>query len=142
MIQLLRRAEVVRLRPQNGYSGHMEQDRSAVAVVLQRLHDHISDAYTLTENRSPGELVADHLARLALERCVTMISEAAKRIPPDWQGTCADVPWERLARLGVLLRDPGQEVDVERLWEAVEKDIPPLEAAIGELTEMANAGRH
>jgi uncharacterized protein with HEPN domain len=142
MIQLLRRAEVVRLRLQNGYSGRMDPDRSTVAVVLQRLHDHISDAYTLTENRSPGELVADHLARLALERCVAMISEAAKRIPPDWQAARADVPWERLARLGTMLRDPGREVDVERLWEAVEKDISPLEAAIGDLTEMANSDRH
>jgi uncharacterized protein with HEPN domain len=142
MIQLLRRAETVRARPQTGYSARMEPDRSAVAVVLRRLHDHISDAYTLTENRSPGELVADHLARLALERCVAIISEAAQRIPPAWRAGFSDVPWDRLSRLGAMLGDPGQEVEVDRLWEAVEKDVPPLEAAIDDLMDMATDERH
>jgi uncharacterized protein with HEPN domain len=135
MIQLLRRAEVVRSAARSGYSAAMDPDRSTVAVILRRLHDHIGDAYTLTENRSPGELVADHLARLALERCVAIVAEAARRIPAERQAEHPEVPWEKLARLGAALGDPVRTVEVERLWEAVENDMPPLEAAIGALIE-------
>lgn len=142
MIQLLRRAEVVRAAHRSGYSAAMDTERSTIAVILRRLHDHIGDAYTLTENRSPGELVADHLARLALERCVAIVAEATQRIPPERQAEHPEVPWEKLARLGAALHDPVREIDVERLWEAVEKDIPPLETAIGTLIEEFEENGH
>ncbi|HVV94496.1 MAG TPA: HepT-like ribonuclease domain-containing protein [Hyphomicrobiales bacterium] len=117
----------------------MEQDRSAIATVLQRLRDHIADAFTLTEGRSPGELVADHLARLALERCIAFIAEASKCIPAEWKSELPNIRWDVLAGLAARLHDPGQEVDVDQLWQVVETDLPRLEGALDGLLGRANA---
>jgi uncharacterized protein with HEPN domain len=117
----------------------MEQDRSAIGPVLRRLRDHIADAFTLTEGRSPGELVADHLARLALERCVAIIAEGPKCIPPEWKSELPNIHWDALASLAGRLRDPAEEVDVDQLWQVVETDLPRLEGALDGLIGRANA---
>jgi uncharacterized protein with HEPN domain len=139
VIDLFGRRQLVRSTWQGGCELLMEKDRNAIAAVLERLRGHVGDAFTLTEGRSPGELVADHLARLALERCLAMIAEGTKCIPADWKRDLPNIRWSALASLADRLRDPAEEVDVDQLWQAVETDLPRLETALDGLIGRASA---
>ena len=116
----------------------------AVYATLDRLEDKKLIASWLSEPTKArgGRSRRHYRLEKSGEEALSESAEAAKRIPPDWQAGFSDVPWERLARLGALLRDPGQQVEVDRLWEAVERDVPPLEAVLGDLMGRATADRH
>lgn len=139
VIDLFGRRQLIRGTWQDGYEVLMDKDRNAVAAALERLRDHVGDAFTLTEGRTPGELVADHLARLALERCVAIIAEATRCVPAEWKRDFPNIRWDALAAIATKLNDPAEEVDVDELWHVVETDLPKVEDALDGLIGRASA---
>jgi uncharacterized protein with HEPN domain len=60
----------------------------------------------------------------------TTIGEAARAVPPDIQKQHPDVPWVKMQGIRNILVHEYFRLDEEILWEASQKDIPPLIAAL------------
>jgi uncharacterized protein with HEPN domain len=70
----------------------------------------------------------DLLARLAVERCFEIISEASRRIPDEVKAREVTINWRSLADLGNVLRHAYHRIDTRTLWNHAERDLPPLKA--------------
>lgn len=81
--------------------------------------------------------LADRTLRLALERLIEIIGEAAKRVPPDTRAAYPAIPWADIVGMRNKLVHDYLEVDPEQVWQVVTGDLPGL---IAELERIAPRG--
>jgi uncharacterized protein with HEPN domain len=80
----------------------------------------ITDRLTLPDYRQNETL------RLAVERALEIIGEAASHISPEFRQQHPEIPWRTIvAQRNVLIHGYNQVQD-ERIWDVVERDMPAL----------------
>ena len=72
----------------------------------------------------------DWLLKHGVERGIEIISEAARRIPPDLQSKRPEIPWRQIMAIGNILRHNYDRIVDRIIFEIVERDLPPLKAAV------------
>jgi uncharacterized protein with HEPN domain len=60
----------------------------------------------------------------AVARNLELIGEATKRLPDDLRRRYQDVPWRKMAGLRDVIVHGYFGVDVQLLWDIVQKDVP------------------
>ena len=102
--------------------------------VLERLNDIKTAIATIREllnDRTFEDEVVDKVTRLAVERCVEIVSEASKHIPAEMKSTIgANIPWRSVAGTGDILRHAYHRGEFEAIWSIYTNDLDPLEAVI------------
>jgi uncharacterized protein with HEPN domain len=89
--------------------------------------------YRLAENRSSEEFAPGSILRLAIERGVEIIGEAARRVSPECRAADAEIPWRALiAQRNILGHEYGQ-IDDALLWRAATEYSPGLVEVIDAL---------
>ena len=68
----------------------------------------------------------DRKAQLAILRSVEIVGEAAARIGVDTRDAHPEIPWARIVGMRNRLVHGYFNVNLARVWEAVERDIPRL----------------
>ena len=66
----------------------------------------------------------------AVERCLERISEAAKKLGATVETLCPDIPWQSVRGLGNFMRHEYDQIDVNRIWRTVQRDLIPLKLAV------------
>lgn len=73
------------------------------------------------------ERFADNRAlRLAIERCLELVGEAASRISNTFRDAHPEVPWSSIIGLRIILAHEYGKVDYRRLWLIAIERVPPL----------------
>jgi uncharacterized protein with HEPN domain len=72
----------------------------------------------------------DELHFYAVTRCLDIISEASRRVPQEVKARHPDIPWAEMAAAGNIYRHEYEEVAQLRVWNTVEKRLPPLLAIL------------
>jgi len=74
--------------------------------------------------------MADTKTQEAVLRNFEVIGEAAKRLAPEFTAQYAQVPWRKMAGFRDLLIHAYDRVDVEEVWNIIERDAPGLAAQV------------
>jgi uncharacterized protein with HEPN domain len=75
-----------------------------------------------------------------VERGVEIISEASRHLADDLKARNPEIPWEKVAGIGNVLRHNYESIAAPVIWKLVQADLPALEKACrGELA--AEEGR-
>lgn len=103
----------------------------------ERLRD-IKDAIAAIRQHleQTGETSAakeDPLLHDALLFQFVVIGEAVKNLMPETRESASEIPWADIAGLRDLIAHEYFRVDIHRVLEIVERDLPPLEEAIDDL---------
>lgn len=101
----------------------------------QRLDDVLGAAAAISSHMQRGALV-DGLVFDAVRVRLIEIGEAVKDIDPDLLAYEPDVPWQDVARLRDHLAHRYFDTDHAIVAATVERDLPPLVAAIQRLGEV------
>lgn len=96
---------------------------------LEDMRDQARDAQELLGSKSADDLLEEKKTRLAIERVLEIVGEAARRVP-DFVRRDIDVPWTRIVGLRNILIHAYDGVDLPRLVAIIQDDVPGLVAAI------------
>ena len=83
-----------------------------------------------TSGMSAKEFGKDEMVIDAVVRNLTIIGEAVKSIPEDWQQHYSHVDWPKINALRNILVHEYFGVNLTILWETVEQKIPQLLADV------------
>lgn len=62
-----------------------------------------------------------------VERGVAIISEASRHLPDDLKVRNPEIPWQKVAGIGNILRHDYERIAAPVLWKLVQIDLPILE---------------
>lgn len=93
------------------------------------LWDMLQEARTIvafTRDVSTDQYLTDLKLRLAVEREIGVIGEAARRVSTSFRDAHPEIPWRGIvAQRNVLIHDYG-EIDHPRIWRLAIHDVPSL----------------
>ena len=81
---------------------------------IERIMDYVADGF------------ADNKTEDAVIRQLEIIGEAVRNISADTKNNYPDVAWDKIIGMRNLLIHEYFRVEVETVWEAVQRDIPRL----------------
>ena len=110
----------------------MPPDQSDAGYLWDML-DAARGVVTSVKNLTLDQYRADENLRLAIERRIEIIGEAAGKVSPDFQQAHPAIPWRRIiAQRHVLAHEYG-EIDHDLIWTVATVHIPQLIAMLEEL---------
>jgi uncharacterized protein with HEPN domain len=92
--------------------------------------DAAQQAISFTNGRSRVDLDTDQMLLFAIVRAIEIVGEAAGRVSPESREQCSGLPWASIVAMRNRLIHAYFNVDLDRVWETVTDDLPPLIAEI------------
>jgi uncharacterized protein with HEPN domain len=99
-------------------------------VSVRQMLDHAREAVAMVRDRSRHDLGTDRLLNLSLTRLLEIIGEAASRVSEGFREAHAEVAWAEIIGLRNRLIHGYDVVDLDILWEIVQRDLPTLVLAL------------
>lgn len=88
------------------------------------------EAAAFARERTRADLDTDRLLVLGLLKSLEIVGEAAARVKRKTRDAYPSVPWQDLIGLRNRLIHVYFSVDLDRVWDTVVNDLPPLIAAL------------
>jgi uncharacterized protein with HEPN domain len=103
----------------------MQPDEKDASYLLDML-EHARGVVQSLQGRDFEDYQQDENLRLAIERRIEIIGEAARRISPEFQQAHPEIPWRKIiAQRHVLAHDYG-EIQDDILWSVGTMNLPEL----------------
>jgi uncharacterized protein with HEPN domain len=71
----------------------------------------------------------------AVMRRLEIIGEAARRVTSETRTKFPDLPWNDMTRMRNFLIHEYDDIDLNIVWDTLQKDIPPVLEALGRIFE-------
>lgn len=101
------------------------------------VHDLLSAIERIEEYKRKGrrEYLANGLLQDGIIRQVSIVGEAATKLPTSWKEKYHTVPWKKITAMRNILIHDYSDVSAERVWTVVEEDIPRLKKTVEEIAK-------
>ena len=99
-------------------------------VRVQHMLDAAKKAQEFLVGRTRDDLSTNDMLALALVRLLEIIGEAAKNVPTEIREAFPQIPWSLVARTRDRLAHGYFAINLDRVWEMVSNDLPPLIKAL------------
>jgi uncharacterized protein with HEPN domain len=73
---------------------------------------------------------ADNVRRMATERYLEIVCEAARHLPDQVKQLASDIDWRKMNDFANLLRHAYHATKVEIVWDIIQNHLPPLRAFV------------
>lgn len=81
---------------------------------------------------------ADKTRRMATERYLEVICEAARRLTDDIKKGAPEIDWQRMVDFGNRLRHAYHATDVGIVWDIIQDHLPPLKSFVEQRIGASN----
>ena len=103
---------------------------------LEDVRDNIARAMRFVDGFDLDAFLADDKTFYAATRCLEIISEASRRLPPAFKERFPEIPWKQVAGSGNIYRHSYENVQERRIWATIHEALPLLRAVVdAELNE-------
>lgn len=107
----------------------MKEDK----VYLEDILDSIEKIERYVNRLSPAQFTDDSAAQDAVMRRLSIIGEAVKHLSAEIKSKQPDIPWKDIAGMRDILIHEYAGVQLERIWNTIQNDLPPLKDAVKKL---------
>lgn len=97
---------------------------------LRDMLDATKEAVSFAEGKQRGDLDKDRKLVLAIVRLIEIIGEAADHLSREFQEAHPEIPWPVIIGMRNRLAHAYFDVDLDRVWDTVRDDLPPLIAQL------------
>ena len=104
-----------------------------IAEAIKRIRE-------VVDHSSMNEFEQSWEKRWLVERGLSIVSEASRRLSADIKTRHPDIPWTKIAGIGNVLRHDYHRVAADVLWKVVRQDLSNLEPVIH--SELARTAKH
>jgi len=108
---------------------------------LVDIFDCVEDVIAYTSNVSIHDFERDKMRRLAVERQLEVIGQAANRVTKGGQEQLSQIPWSQMIGLRNKLAHDYGDILAKRIWDIARLSIPQLKTdllTIPEIQEYSN----
>lgn len=104
----------------------------SVNVYLQDILDSIIkiEEYTTNKAVTKSEFLEDVQNQDSVLRRLEIIGEASKKIPLSFRQKHPQIPWKAIAGLRDVLIHGYDQVNIQRVWQVIIKDLPKLKSEL------------
>lgn len=110
---------------------------------LGRLDDML-DAINSIENfmmaSTLESFISDRKSKLAVERCLEIVSEASRHIPPDLTARYPQISWTDVRAIGNRIRHEYDRIDDVIIWKTATISVSELKPVIQAMIANLEAG--
>jgi uncharacterized protein with HEPN domain len=110
------------------------------AIRLRHMLDAAREAVAFGAGRAWSDLAGDRVLALALVRCIEIIGEAASRVSETVRADHPEIPWFAIVGMRNRLIHAYFDVDLERVHDTLELDLPPLIKQLEQILETNAPG--
>jgi uncharacterized protein with HEPN domain len=96
-------------------------------VYIDDIRDSIEAIKIYTGGLTKEEFFNSTEKQDAVYRRLAVIGEAANRLPDEFRNQYPQVPWHKIVGMRNVLIHEYDSIDLERVWETIQKDIAKLE---------------
>ena len=101
---------------------HNERDKSYIYDILK----YSQEVIDILKDETHNSFVNNRIKRLAIERLIQIIGEAANHLSRDFMQENQDIPWTKIIGLrNKIVHDYG-EILTDRIWLIASESIPEL----------------
>ena len=104
-------------------------------VILNHILDAIDHIEHYTDKLTKQEFIEDEKTQDAVIRRLEIIGEAIKSLPDDFNDTQDKALWDGAAGMRDILIHQYFSVDIEIVWNTVQKTVPELKENIEDIKE-------
>jgi uncharacterized protein with HEPN domain len=97
---------------------------------LKDVLEAITEIDTLLAGVTVDRFSADKTSRMATERYLEIVCEAARNIPDDVKRSAPNIDWRRMNDFANLLRHAYHETKVDIVWDIVQNHLPRLKTFV------------
>ena len=113
--------------------------RSSVTPYLTDIVEAIERIRDKVGNTALEAFELDWEKQWIVERGIEIVSEASRRLPQGLKARHPDIPWQKVAAIGNVLRHEYRHISAPVMWEVARDYLPPLEEACrAELARLAS----
>lgn len=100
------------------------------SIYLEDIIESITHIEKYTQGVTFEQFEKDEYMQDAVIRRFEIIGEAAKRIPDDVKQTHSEIPWKLVTGMRDVLIHNYNEVNLDRVWKTLTKDLPLLKSLL------------
>ncbi|MBN1455569.1 MAG: DUF86 domain-containing protein [Methanomicrobia archaeon] len=100
--------------------------RREIGDYIQDIIDSLDKIMKFVEGMSYDDFEHDDKTVFAVVRALEIIGEAVKNIPDEVRERYPEIPWKDMAGMRDKLIHSYFGLRLERVWETVQEEIPPL----------------
>ena len=105
---------------------------------LVDISDAIDSAQDILGGADFGTYEKSAITRLAIERCLEIISEASRHLPDELTAQFPHIPWSEIRGIGNVLRHEYFDVQNLVIWRTARNELPKLKPVIQAMIDQVN----
>lgn len=117
----------------------MRKGKRELLDYLQDILNAIESAERFVADMDYDAFEADEKTNFAAVRALEIVGGPSKKIPPDIRREYPDVPWREMAGMRDKLSHDYFGVNLQRVFETVRRDLPPLRASFRKIVDKLEA---
>jgi uncharacterized protein with HEPN domain len=95
-------------------------------ALLLDIFNAANTARRFSANLTRGEFVENHLVQSGVLHQIIIIGEAVKRLSAEFRKNHSKIPWKFIAGMRDRITHGYFDVDLDEVWNTVERDLPEL----------------
>ncbi len=107
-------------------------------VRVRHMLDAARDAISFSASKTRHDLDTDRMLVLSLVKSIEIIGEAASRVSKESRERSPEIPWAVIVAMRNRLIHAYYDVDLDRVWDTVTSDLPPLIFSLENLLKKEN----